>query len=225
MNYPITIDGNGLFRVEVYWNLNKRCWSIRHCHGKLIADRPHRSAVALVDVLWNVQPGGQNRVRSEKRKNVHAVGRGWLLDDNCYDLMMTGAQLRGEETDQIVYCPYTMDGFETVNEPRSVYYSEKVNFNIVDGSPEVHGYRNVTGPKLIKVVAERYSTGTGELVHYELRTDGQLYVVGKDDDFNKTGFEMAVGHVMNADAIDTAIFNHEEEMMYLMQQAREEFGA
>ena len=51
-----------------------------------------------------------------------------------------------------------------------------------------------------------------------------MYVVGKDDDFNKTGFEMAVGYVENADEIDTAIFNHEEEMMYLMEQARAEFG-
>ena len=226
MAYPITINTTGLLRVEVYWNLNKRCWSIRHCHGNLIADGPHRSTVAMADVLWNVQPGGQERVRSEKRKNVHAVGRGWLLDDNCYDLMMTGQQSRSADASKIVYDPYTMDSFQTVDDPRPVYSSEKVYLHITrDGAPSVTGYRNIVGPKIVKVLSKRHSDATGEMVHYELRSDHKLYVVGKDDELNPTGFEMEIGSVMHLDGIDTAIFNHEEEMLCLMADTREEFRA
>lgn len=64
-------------RVEVYWNLHKKCWSVRH-KGKVIA---HKQAVELIDVTWVVQPAGNARVRREKRKNVHAFARGTLAED------------------------------------------------------------------------------------------------------------------------------------------------
>ena len=64
-------------RVEVYWNLHKKCWSVRH-KGKVIA---HERAVDLFDVTWVVQPAGNARVRREKRKNVHAFARGTLAED------------------------------------------------------------------------------------------------------------------------------------------------
>ena len=65
-------------RVDVYWNLHKKCWSVRH-KGKVI---DHRQIVHLVDVTWVVQPAGNARVRREKRKNVHAFARGtWIQDD------------------------------------------------------------------------------------------------------------------------------------------------
>ena len=64
-------------RVEVYWNLHKKCWSVRH-KGKVIA---HERLVDLIGVTWVVQPAGNARVRREKRKNVHAFARGiWIKD-------------------------------------------------------------------------------------------------------------------------------------------------
>ena len=64
-------------RVEVYWNLHKKCLSVRH-KGKVIA---HERVVDLSDVTWVVQPAGNARVRREKRKNVHAFARGtWIKD-------------------------------------------------------------------------------------------------------------------------------------------------
>ena len=64
-------------KVEVYWNLHKKCWSVRH-KGKVIA---HERAVDLIDVTWVVQPAGNARVRREKVKNVHAFARGTLAED------------------------------------------------------------------------------------------------------------------------------------------------
>tara|TARA_R110000851_G_scaffold331869_1_gene506771 strand:- start:153 stop:545 length:393 start_codon:yes stop_codon:yes gene_type:complete len=66
-----------MMRVEVYWNLHKKCWSVRH-KGKVIA---HQQAVDLKDVTWVVQPAGNARVRREKRKNVHAFARGTLMEE------------------------------------------------------------------------------------------------------------------------------------------------
>jgi len=75
-----------MMRVEVYWNLHKKCWSVRH-KGKVIA---HERAVDLIDVTWVVQPAGNARVRREKVKNVHAFARGTLAKDGvllyCADI-------------------------------------------------------------------------------------------------------------------------------------------
>ena len=68
-----------------------------------------------------------------------------------------------------------------------------------------------------KVIDTVTSTATGEPCTYELRADHKLYCV-------YDGGEFECGSVMNLDAIDTAVFNFEEEMMALMADARAEFG-
>ena len=65
-------------RVEVYWNLHRRCWSIREAGGRVIAHAT--CSVALRDVRWVVQPAGNRRAREEGRKNVHAFARGYIAD-------------------------------------------------------------------------------------------------------------------------------------------------
>ena len=59
-------------RVDVYYNLHKHCWSVRH-KGKVVA---HLDEVFLTDVEFVVQPAGRAKVISEGRKNVHAFARG-----------------------------------------------------------------------------------------------------------------------------------------------------
>ena len=96
-----------MMRVEVYWNLHKNCWSIRHAHGKLIADRPHRHYVELAKVDWVVQKGGRERVLREGKKNVHAFARGVLMGLNDIDCNYWGYN----ETKQVTYNPYKLDHF------------------------------------------------------------------------------------------------------------------
>jgi hypothetical protein len=55
-------------RVQVYKNLHKDCYSVRHC-GRVIA---HCGAILLENVEFRVQPAGRNRVLRDRRKNVHA---------------------------------------------------------------------------------------------------------------------------------------------------------
>jgi hypothetical protein len=62
-------------RVEVYYNLHKKCFSIRH-KGIVIS---HANTVKLADVTFVVRKAGRERVLREKKKNVHAFVRGNLL--------------------------------------------------------------------------------------------------------------------------------------------------
>ena len=63
-------------KVEVYFNLHKKCWSIRQA-GKPVV---HSDFVEIKEPQFVVQQGGNARVRRVKRKNVHAFVRGYLTD-------------------------------------------------------------------------------------------------------------------------------------------------
>jgi len=64
-------------KVEVYWNLHKKVFSVRarsgEQRGRVIA---HVTDFALRDVTFTVNPSGRARVLAEGRKNVHAFVRG-----------------------------------------------------------------------------------------------------------------------------------------------------
>lgn len=87
-------------RVQVYRNLTKRCWSVRH-KGRVIA---HAVAVYLKDCTFKVQEGGRKRVLRERRKNVHAFVEGY--GEHEY-------QPVGSVVQRVVYNPYKMSTFQT----------------------------------------------------------------------------------------------------------------
>lgn len=60
--------------VEVYYNLHKKCFSIR-AQGKVVG---HADTVKIRWAKFVVQPAGRDRVVKEGRKNVHAFVRGQL---------------------------------------------------------------------------------------------------------------------------------------------------
>ena len=63
-------------KVEVYFNLHKKCWSIRQSGASVI----HADFVEIKEPQFVVQQGGNARVRREKRKTVHAFVRGYLTE-------------------------------------------------------------------------------------------------------------------------------------------------
>ena len=67
--------------VEVYRNLQKKCWSVRQ-NGKVIC---HTDYITLKWSRFVVQPSGRSRVLKEKRKNVHAFVRGFLCSPRDSD--------------------------------------------------------------------------------------------------------------------------------------------
>ena len=63
-------------KVEVYFNLHKKCWSIRPAGVPVV----HADFIEIKDPQFVVQQGGNARVRREKKKNVHAFVRGYLTE-------------------------------------------------------------------------------------------------------------------------------------------------
>ena len=74
-----TIESLQGVKVYVYFNLHKKCFSIKalegNCKGLVVA---HADAVSLKDVAFKVSEAGRQRVIKEKRKNVHAGVVGYL---------------------------------------------------------------------------------------------------------------------------------------------------
>jgi|10_taG_2_1085330.scaffolds.fasta_scaffold69699_2 hypothetical protein len=83
MNYPhADVDLPDGIRVEVYWNLHRKVFSVRALEnysalgirkGRVVA---YFGALAIEDPKFVVQRAGRERVLRENRKNVHAFVRG-----------------------------------------------------------------------------------------------------------------------------------------------------
>ena len=96
-------------RVYVYFNLHRKCFSIKALEGakkgRVVA---HRDDVLLFDGVFKVSEAGRQRVLREQRKNVHAgvVGE-WVgsLDD---ELTIERIVYNGTP---VTYNPYKYDTF------------------------------------------------------------------------------------------------------------------
>jgi hypothetical protein len=73
--------GATIMRVFVYFNLHRKCWSIKAldgaARGRVVA---HASEVSIADATFKVSEAGRARVIDEQRKNVHAGIVGTLQD-------------------------------------------------------------------------------------------------------------------------------------------------
>jgi len=96
-------------RVFVYFNLHKKCFSIKALEGdrkgRVVA---HSTTVLLEGCKFKVSEAGRQRVLREKRKNVHAGVTGvWINGDRVeshYEfLSMVGRQ--------VTYNPYKYSSF------------------------------------------------------------------------------------------------------------------
>lgn len=101
-------------KVDVYWNLHRRLFSIRSretgSYGRVISHAPF---LGLYNPRPVVSEAGRQRVIREGRKNVHAVIRGELDMDSSYP----GWAERfcwddHDQTYQWMYNPYTMSDFQ-----------------------------------------------------------------------------------------------------------------
>jgi hypothetical protein len=87
-------------RVKLYKNLRRNCYSVMS-RGKVIR---HEAYMVLTNVKFNVRPKGRDRVRSEKRKNVHAFVEG-EMEQEWPDSMDFNKAVR------VSYNPYVNDSF------------------------------------------------------------------------------------------------------------------
>ena len=94
-------------KVRVYWNLHKHKWSVQSCKTGLVTD--HKQHITLQDAKFVVRKGGQERVRKEGKKNVHAFAVGYLSEY----FLSTSESLKKEfaDWDRVKYNPYEDDYF------------------------------------------------------------------------------------------------------------------
>lgn len=110
-------------RVEVYWNIRRRLYSVRALEGpdrgRVVARLP---GLVLTDAEFRVSAAGRDRARREWVKNVHALVRGNVdsLHGSVREFFARRGGLLGiveaverlaREATQVTYDPYLDDHF------------------------------------------------------------------------------------------------------------------
>jgi len=112
-----------MIKVEVYFNLHKRVFSIRSCRtGRVIH---HAKDVNIVNPKFVVREGGRQRVLRERKKNVHAFVRG-----NITAFKDSPSHL----ADTIGYNPYKYDSFVNLTDEAPVYKAFRAWLNVDDNN-------------------------------------------------------------------------------------------
>jgi hypothetical protein len=117
-------------RVFVYFNLHKKCFSIKALEGdrkgRVVA---HSNTVLLEGCKLMVSEAGRQRVLREKRKNVHAGVSGTWINyctnraNNAFDFIsMIGRQ--------VTYNPYKYDSFVIKATEQSVDKADVVGMKV-----------------------------------------------------------------------------------------------
>ncbi len=123
-------------QVEVYYNLHKKCLSVRdsktglvvkHTHAiKLTGDkRGYRSGI----IHFSVSEKGRQRVLEQKRKNVHAYVKGCGILNKGKGLEDRKAR-KPKTLRQVTYNPYKYESFVDVKTGKPVEYAKEV---FIDG--------------------------------------------------------------------------------------------
>ncbi len=111
---PDRTRGMTMSRVEVYWNLHKKTYSVRDLSGPNKGRvTSHSDSITIKDVTFVVQPAGRARVMRDRVKNVHAFVRGVphdRTDEEINARMVDQATGRGSWT-RVSYNPYKAGSF------------------------------------------------------------------------------------------------------------------
>ena len=113
-------------RVEVYFNLHKKTFSVRSAKsGKVLL---HTDEVHIENPEFVVHQSGRNRVLSEGRKNVHAFVRG----DATFFRYTNRPRL-----DTLTYNPYKYASFVDKKTEEPVYKASRAWLTVTDKIPTI----------------------------------------------------------------------------------------
>lgn len=107
-------------RVMVYYNLNKHTFSITY-KTKVVL---YADYVKLTDVEFKVREGGKEKVRQEKRKNVHAFVIGNLVDYCEYPCKDMPSE---SNSNVVTYNPYKYDSFVYKTNEKPIYKAKEID--------------------------------------------------------------------------------------------------
>ena len=111
-------------KIEVYFNLHKKTWSVRQS-GKVVQ---HTDFICVRDPQYVVRQTGKEKVRREKRKNVHAFVRGYV--ENRLPVFP-------KKNTFVTYNPYKNDSFVERNTNDSICSSPYAALEVVNKKPFV----------------------------------------------------------------------------------------
>lgn len=112
-------------KVFVYFNLHRKCWSIKALEGPqkglVVA---HAKRVNVSNAIFKVSEAGRQRVLREKRKNVHAgiVGQ-W--DGHCD----ANPPTHWEHSVKVTYNPYKFHSFYEIESGDSISWASDVHLS------------------------------------------------------------------------------------------------
>lgn len=118
-------------RVEVYRNIRKDCYSIRDKKSGLVVEHTN-GPLALENCILKVSKAGRERVLRERRKNIHAVIEG--------DILEVVPEL---EWTPLTYNPYKYESFVDRETQQPVLAAQYVLF-----TPEKAFYGGTSGQEL-----------------------------------------------------------------------------
>ena len=119
-------------RVEVYFNLHKKTFSVRSTKTGRVIKHTDRAFIKDPEIV--VRKAGRERVLREGKKNVHAFVRGELmptLPQDAYDLELV--HLRDDM--KVTYNPYKYDSFVRVDNEEPIKqgkYATLININTAE---------------------------------------------------------------------------------------------
>jgi len=125
-------------KVRMYWNLHKGIWSVQDCQTGRVTN--HVTAMTLADAKFVVRKAGQERVRREGKKNVHAFAVGHISLKNGL------ATLSGRK---VSYNPYKNDTFVFIDTGEPVTDAYAISLATTsEGKPVVYATLNPNRPTL-----------------------------------------------------------------------------
>lgn len=102
-------------KVFVYYNLHKKCWSVRDKKSNLVI--LHTDYVLLDGVKFKVSEAGRQRVLKEKQKNVHAGVEGVLVD--------FGNDIKTNLNKAVSYNPYKGPNFYLIDSEKPIFQAKQ----------------------------------------------------------------------------------------------------
>ena len=111
-------------KIEVYFNLHKKTWSVRQS-GRVVG---HTDYIQVKNPQFVVSQKGNERVRREQKKNVHAFVRGYITDS---------LPLFPQQQKFVSYNPYKNSSFVERGSGDSICSSPFAAMDVVNQKPMV----------------------------------------------------------------------------------------
>ena len=133
-------------RIRAYYNLHRKCFSVQDYQSGLVIE--HTDKLFVTNAMFVVRKSGNERVKKEGKKNVHAFVNG---------IRQSKLPLSYQGYLWVEYNPYTMDFFRyrriVNNEPKYLevdrHWIGNVYLSMVDGHPNIYAdIDKLSGEKL-----------------------------------------------------------------------------